>query len=57
VTGLGFGSDTNRVWFVSQDGADQLAEMNKTAIARVLWDRIAPLARDAATLRAGKGTR
>ena len=57
VTGLGFGSDTNRVWFVSEDGADELAEMNKTAIARVLWDRIAPLARDAATLRAGKGTR
>ena len=57
VTGLGFGSDTNRVWFVSRDGADQLAEMNKIAIARTLWDRIAPLARDAATLRAGKGTR
>lgn len=54
VTGLGFGSDANHVWFVSEEGDDDLVVMNKTAIARTLWDRIAPLARGAAALRSGK---
>ena len=55
--GLGFGSDANRVWFVTDDGEEELAEMNKTAIAKALWDRVAQHAREAATLRAERGRR
>lgn len=43
VEGLGFGSDVNQVWLV--DGAEvaELPVMDKRAIARTLWDRVAPL--------------
>jgi phosphopantothenoylcysteine decarboxylase/phosphopantothenate--cysteine ligase len=50
---LGFGTDTNRVWFVGADDTEELPVMSKRRIARVLWDRIAPLARAAAAERAG----
>lgn len=56
VMGLGFGSDANHVWFVSEEGDEDLVVMNKTAIARTLWDRIAPFARGAAALRSGRDT-
>lgn len=48
---IGFASDANRVWFVSADGADELPLSDKTAIARALWDRVAPSARRAADAR------
>jgi phosphopantothenoylcysteine decarboxylase / phosphopantothenate---cysteine ligase len=53
--GLGFASNENRVWLVSADGAEELPVQNKTAIARQLWDRMAPDARATHTRRAGKG--
>ena len=56
ATGLGFGSDVNRVWFVSASGAEELPVQHKKAIARRLWDRVAPDARAAHARRAGKGT-
>lgn len=55
--GLGFASDSNHVWLVSADGEVELPVQTKTAIARELWDRVAPSARDAAARRAGEGTR
>jgi phosphopantothenoylcysteine decarboxylase/phosphopantothenate--cysteine ligase len=55
VEGLGFASDTNRVWFVSADSTEELPVQTKTSIARELWDRTAPKAREAAQRRAGKG--
>jgi phosphopantothenoylcysteine decarboxylase/phosphopantothenate--cysteine ligase len=45
--GLGFGSDINLVWFVSAEDAEELPVQTKTSIARSLWDRVAPLAREA----------
>lgn len=45
---LGFGSDANRVWFVSADRTEELPVCSKRAIARELLDRIAPAARHAA---------
>ena len=54
VEGLGFGSDTNRVWLVSVDGAEELPIQTKTSIARELWDRIAPQAQAARKRRAGE---
>ena len=54
VEGLGFGSDTNRVWLVSADGAEELPIQTKTSIARELWDRIAPQALAAHKRRAGE---
>ena len=53
--GLGFGSDSNRVWLVSADGEVELPVLSKTTIARTLWDRIAPLVRDCAAKRARDG--
>jgi len=41
--GAGFASDTNRVWFVSNEAAEEVPLIHKRAIARLLWDRIAPL--------------
>ena len=55
VEGLGFGSDTNRVWLVSAQGAEELPVQSKTSIARELWNRVAPLGRAAHAARAGKG--
>ena len=55
VEGLGFGSDTNRVWLVSADGAEELPVQSKASIARLLWDRVGPLARAASSRRAEKG--
>ena len=42
VEGLGFGSDRNRVWFVSDSATEELPELGKREIARLLWDRLAP---------------
>lgn len=50
-SGLGFGSDVNRVWLVSADEVDELPVLSKHTIARTLWDRIAPDARRAASTR------
>jgi phosphopantothenoylcysteine decarboxylase/phosphopantothenate--cysteine ligase len=55
VEGLGFGSDSNHVWLVSAQGAEELPVQSKTSIARELWDRIAPDAKAAHDRRAGKG--
>ena len=55
VEGLGFGSDTNRVWLVSAQGAEELPVQSKTSIARELWDRVTPEAMAAHDRRAGKG--
>jgi phosphopantothenoylcysteine decarboxylase/phosphopantothenate--cysteine ligase len=55
VEGLGFGSESNRVWFVSASGAEELPVQSKTSIARELWDRVAPLARAAHDRRADRG--
>ncbi len=51
--GLGFGSDANRVWLVSAEETVELPVLSKKTIARTLWDRVAPLARDAAARRGG----
>ena len=53
--GLGFGSDANHVWLVAPDGVDELPVLSKTAIARTLWDRVAPQVRTAAARRSGQG--
>lgn len=53
--GLGFGSDHNRVWLVSARETVELPVLSKKTIARTLWDRVAPLARDAATRRKRDG--
>lgn len=37
----GFGSDTNRVWFVSYQGVEELPTMSKNAVAHHLIDRVA----------------
>lgn len=39
----GFGSDTNRVWFVSPDGYEELPTLGKNEVARRLMHRIADL--------------
>lgn len=52
---LGFASVSNRVWFVSASGDEELPMASKTVIARVLWDRIAGIARDAMQSREQKG--
>jgi phosphopantothenoylcysteine decarboxylase/phosphopantothenate--cysteine ligase len=41
--GLGFGSDSNRVWFVSSGGSEELPVMSKSSIARLLWDKVVPM--------------
>lgn len=55
VEGFGFGSDSNLVWLVSAEGAEELPLQTKTSIAWELWDRVAPGACAAQTRRAGKG--
>jgi phosphopantothenoylcysteine decarboxylase/phosphopantothenate--cysteine ligase len=55
VEGLGFGSDTNRVWLVSASGAEELPVQSKVSIARELWDRVTPEAEAARDRRTGKG--
>ena len=52
---LGFGTDANRVWLVSADDVVELPVLTKRAIARALWDRLAPQASDAATRRMAQG--
>ena len=54
VEGLGFGSDENRVWFVSADGAEELPVQSKKSIARALWDRVSIPARAACERRNGE---
>ena len=39
----GFGSDTNRVWFVSEDGCEELPTLDKNEVARRLMQRVADL--------------
>ncbi len=41
ASGLGFGTAENKVWFVTQNGAEDLPVMSKTQIARALFDRLA----------------
>lgn len=42
--GSGFGTDTNRVVFINKDGStEELAQMPKSEVAMVLWDRIEDL--------------
>lgn len=48
--GLGFGSDSNRVWLVSESGSEELPVSSKKWIARELWDRI----EDASCAAAGR---
>lgn len=52
ASGLGFGTDSNRVWFVHPWGAEEMPVMSKKSIARELWNRIARGAREAAVRRA-----
>jgi phosphopantothenoylcysteine decarboxylase/phosphopantothenate--cysteine ligase len=52
VEGLGFGSNSNRVWLVSASDTVELPVMSKRSIARELWDRIGPQARAAKDRRA-----
>lgn len=47
VEGLGFGSDRNRVWLVGPEATEEVPELRKGAIARLLWDRLAQRAREA----------
>ncbi|MDI6712261.1 MAG: bifunctional phosphopantothenoylcysteine decarboxylase/phosphopantothenate--cysteine ligase CoaBC [Anaerosomatales bacterium] len=42
---LGFGTDANRVWFVTGDAAEELPVLDKRAIARELLDRVSALVR------------
>ena len=37
---LGFGTDENRVWFVSADGVQDSGVVSKRAVARALFDRV-----------------
>jgi phosphopantothenoylcysteine decarboxylase/phosphopantothenate--cysteine ligase len=53
--GLGFGSDENRVWFVTERGPEELPVLSKQMIARLLWDRLAQDAHDAAARRTKEG--
>lgn len=48
---LGFGTESNRVSFVSHSGVEELSVMHKRAIATALWDRISVDARAAAERR------
>ena len=48
---LGFATDDNRVWLVSADEVEELPILSKRAIARTLWDRLVPAAREAAARR------
>ncbi|MCX8007901.1 MAG: bifunctional phosphopantothenoylcysteine decarboxylase/phosphopantothenate--cysteine ligase CoaBC [Coriobacteriia bacterium] len=43
---LGFGTDANRVWFVTREGAEELPVLSKREIARALLDRIAAMLRE-----------
>lgn len=43
--GLGFGTDANRVWFVTADAAEELPVLDKRRIARELLDRVSALVR------------
>ncbi len=43
--GLGFGSDVNRVWLVDESGEIEMPVLSKKTIARLLWDKVAPMAR------------
>ena len=52
---LGFGTDANRVWLVSANDVVELPVLAKRAIARALWDRLAPQASDAAARRMTQG--
>lgn len=52
---MGFASDHNRVWLVDASGSEELPVMSKRALARALWDRIAPSAREASERRKGVG--
>lgn len=52
---LGFATRDNHVWFVSASGVEELPRCSKTAIARALWDRVAPSARHSARSRSSKG--
>lgn len=49
--GLGFGTDVNRVWLVTHDEELELPVMSKKTIARELWNRLAPDARQARARR------
>ena len=40
----GFGSDTNRVWFVSESDCEELPTLGKDEVARRLMQRVACLA-------------
>ena len=40
---LGFGTDENRVWFVSADGVEDSGVVSKRAVARDLFDRVAAM--------------
>lgn len=52
---LGFGTDANRVWLVSDGDTEELAVMSKRSIASALWDRIAEDATHARHRRAERG--
>jgi phosphopantothenoylcysteine decarboxylase/phosphopantothenate--cysteine ligase len=54
VAGLGFGSDLNRAWLVDRNEVEEVPVMTKTALAALLWDRIAERARAAARARTGE---
>lgn len=41
LAGLGFGSDVNQVWLVTVDDTTEFPVMDKRAIAREIWDRVA----------------
>jgi phosphopantothenoylcysteine decarboxylase/phosphopantothenate--cysteine ligase len=51
VEGLGFGSDVNRVVFVTPDAEEELPLQDKRSIARNMWDRVASAAQNAAKAR------
>ncbi len=53
---LGFASDHNRVWFVSGSSIEELPVTSKKNIARMLWDRLAPLAQAAVAARGERST-
>lgn len=54
---LGFGTDENRVWLVSEVAEEELAVMSKRSIAATLWDRLAQDSNRARDVRAGKAQR
>jgi phosphopantothenoylcysteine decarboxylase/phosphopantothenate--cysteine ligase len=53
--GLGFGSDVNRVWLVTNEGEQEMPVLSKKTIARLLWDRVADIACSAAESRRSEG--